>query len=291
MNDPTDFNSFYRAMGLDSILWVARPKGFTHSIEKLPGTPSVPDIYDIELLTNLFFSVIGMPKEWLGLKGEGESKAVSGKALLAQDIRFLRKIKALRRPIINGYEWLGNFHSILRGQDVSQVTIKAKMSEIGSLDEQIKLEMLKAQAETLTELADVMKGFSLPREAWIEIIFKRYMHLPEDVVNTFITALPDQIQQESTHKKVGLSRALLEVKEKLSGNPRAEWLAEELRKLANGDVGVKQHRVLAEHVIRNPHAAIKPGDTVVSSFGPVVNGAVNESEREPKGYRRFNFAA
>ena len=297
-SDPTDFSSFYNALGLDSVLWVARPKGFNHAIEKLAGTPSVPDIYDVELLTNLFFSVIGMPKEWLGLKGEGESKAVSGKALLAQDIRFLRKIKALRRPIISGYEWLGNFHAILKGYDVSQMTIKAKMSEIGSLDEQIRMEMLKSQAETLNELADVMKAYNLPREAWVEVIFKRYMHLPDDLINTFITALPDQIQQESKGytptggkqaQSITTAKALLEVQERLSGNTRAEWLIKELKELSHGELNkAKKTRVLIESVVRDVNKVIKPGDTIVSSFGPVDREGLTESAPGP-GYRRFDF--
>lgn len=289
MGDPSDFSSFYNALGLDSILWVARPKGFTHAIEKLPGTSSVPDIYDVEMLTNLFFSVIGMPKEWLGLKGEGESKAVSGKALLAQDIRFLRKIKALRRPIINGYEWLGNFHAILKGKDVSKVSIKAKMSEIGGLDEQIKLEMLKVQAETLNELAEVMKNYNLPREAWVEVVFKRYMHLPDDVVNTFITALPDPVQMESKRqsKTITTVKALNEVRETLGGNPRADWLIKELHQLSHGAQPSSKKRVLAEHIIRDPQSTMKTGDTIVSSFGPVSSEPVSESQS--KGYRKFNF--
>lgn len=296
MNDPSDFSSFYNALGLDSILWVARPKGFNHAIEKLAGTPSVPDIYDVEMLTNLFFSVIGMPKEWLGLKGEGESKAVSGKALLAQDIRFLRKIKALRRPVISGYEWLGNFHAILKGKDVSNLSIKAKMSEIGALDEQIKLEMLESQAKTLNELAEVMKNYNLPREAWVEVVFKRYMHLPDDIVNTFITALPDPIQMESREDRakrtptITTARALNEVRSVMGANPRAEWLLKELQQLSHGIPIAKQKKVLKEHVFKSGASTMKPGDKIVSSFGPVSTEPITESQSGP-GYRKFNFGA
>lgn len=291
VSDPTDFSSFYNALGLDSILWVARPKGFNHAIEKLAGTPSVPDIYDVELLTNLFFSVIGMPKEWLGLKGEGESKAVSGKALLAQDIRFLRKIKALRRPIVTGYEWLGNFHAVLKGHDITQTSIQAKMSEIGSLDEQIKLEMLKTQAETLNELAEVMKNYNLPREAWVETIFKRYMHLPDDIVNTFITALPDPIATESRRgsKTISTAKALFEVQEHMRGNPRAKWLLDELHQLSTGNIVPKRPKLIMDSIIRHPKKLISTGDTIVSSFGPVEREA--KIDESTPGYRKFNFAS
>jgi hypothetical protein len=49
---PTDYKSFYNPWALDSVLWVAMPKGFQHTITKLAGTANVPDVYDIELLTS-----------------------------------------------------------------------------------------------------------------------------------------------------------------------------------------------------------------------------------------------
>lgn len=194
LSTPTGFESFYNAWALDTILWVARPNGFQHAIEKLPGTQNIPDVYDIELLTDLFFSIIGMPRTWFSSKSDaaGGDQAASGKALLAQDIRFLRKIKSLRRPIINCYTWLAYFHCVLRGHAVDRLNIRTQMPPIGGLEEQMKLEMLQKQAEILDVLADVMDKYNLPKEAWIEVIFKRYMHLPDDIVNIFITALPAQ---------------------------------------------------------------------------------------------------
>src|SRR5208283_4758030 len=116
LTDPVGFQAFYNAWSLDTILWVAKPTGFEHAIEKLQGTQNIPDVYDIELLTDLFYSIIGMPRSWFGAKSgsAGGDQAMSGKALLAQDMRFLRKIKSIRSPIINCYTWLGYFHAVLK---------------------------------------------------------------------------------------------------------------------------------------------------------------------------------
>lgn len=218
--EPTDFKSFYNPMALDTILWVAKPKNFNNVIEKLPGTSNIPDVYDIELLTNLFYSIIGMPKSWFGLGKDGGGEVPSGKALLAQDIRFLRKVKSCRRPMINGYNWLAYFHAVLRGKNIEELDIRAKMPEIGGLEEQMKVELLERQTSVLAQLGEVMDIYRLPKEAWIEVIFKRYMHLPEEVVNVFITSLPNPMaspdQQES--KKLsppGVSKILKEVEAKL----------------------------------------------------------------------------
>jgi hypothetical protein len=214
---------------------VAQPKGFNHVVTKLQGTAQVPDVYDIELLTDLFYSIIGMPRSWFGGQKDQQS-APSGKALLAQDIRFLRKIKGIRLPVTQAYVWLAYFHAVLRGKDIRQLDIKALMPPIGSLEEQMKLEMLKIQTEVLDALADVMEKYRLPREAWVETIFKRYLHLPDDVINIFITALPTPTEgsdvtqpSESRRPTPTVGRLLNEISEITRSNPRLQRLIGQLR--------------------------------------------------------------
>lgn len=278
LNAPTDFASYYNALALDTIIYLAQPKGFNNTITKLQGTTQIPDVYDIELLTDLFYSIIGMPRSWFGAKSGGEGggdQAPSGKSLLAQDMRFLRKIKSIRRPIIQTYEWLGYFHAVLRGKNTDQLDIKAMMPPIGSLEDQMKMEMLKMQAEVLDIMADVMDKYSLPKEAWIETIFKRYMHLPDDVVNVFITALPaqmdDQPQQESIRPNKlpapSETRLIREVDAIVSRNPRAKALIENLRRVSQMESGRRdiRRKVQLESIIKRPEH--RENDVVISSFG------------------------
>jgi hypothetical protein len=274
-SDPAKFDAFYNAMALDTILWVAKPNGFQHAIEKLPGTANVPDVYDIELLTDLFFSIIGMPKSWFGATKPGENnQAPSGKSLLAQDMRFLRKIKTVRQPIINGYTWLAYFHAALKEYNLDNLDIKAKMSPIGLLEEQMKLELLSAQADVLDKLGDIMQKYNLPREAWVETIFKRYLHMPDDVVHTFLAALPPEVQQESSRKPAPSSFKLLkEVADKLAGNLDALKAVNRLKAVLYGDEDllakaedrrIPRYRNIRE-VLEQP--ALKKDDIVVSSYG------------------------
>jgi len=272
-NAATDFVSYYNALALDTIIYLAQPKGFNNTITKLQGTADVPDVYDIELLTDLFYSIIGMPRSWFGSQRDTGSDAPSGKALLAQDIRFLRKIKSLRRPITNCYEWLGYFHAVLKGKNVEQLDIKAMMPPIGSLEEQMKLEMLQMQAQVLDVLADVMDKYQLPKEAWIETIFKRYMHLPDDVVNVFMTALPGPVEQD-TEESLGRKPApytfklIREIQEKMKGQPETWALVEKLK------MGIYGESPAARNVVRKRSISevlvtpsFKPVDVVISSFG------------------------
>lgn len=272
-NSASDFVSYYNALALDTIIYLAQPKGFNNTITKLQGTADVPDVYDIELLTDLFYSIIGMPRSWFGGQKDGGGEAPSGKALLAQDIRFLRKIKSIRRPITNCYEWLGYFHAVLKGKNVGQLDIKAMMPPIGSLEEQMKMEMLQMQASVLDVLADVMDKYKLPKEAWIETIFKRYMHLPDDVVNVFITALPGPVEtdtEESLGKKPApyTFKLIREVQEKLKGQPEAWALVEKLKAGIYGESPAARHIVRKKNIVEVLEAPVfKPLDVVISSYG------------------------
>lgn len=273
-NSAADFVSYYNALALDTIIYLAQPKGFNNVINKLPGTADVPDVYDIELLTDLFYSIIGMPRQWFGSQRDTGQDAPSGKALLAQDIRFLRKIKSIRRPILNCYEWMGYFHAVLKGKSIEQLDIKAMMPPIGSLEEQMKLEMLRMQAEVLDMLADTMEKYKLPKEAWIETIFKRYMHLPDDVVNVFITALPGEIEQQEPGPKAesrlaapGAARLVKQLDEALAAHPNGKRLLGELTNLVyKGQVNTPKRGPVKLREVLSPQV-FKDNDVVISSFG------------------------
>jgi len=294
LNTPTEFNSFYNALALDTVLYLAQPKGFTHAINKIAGTTQVPDVYDIELLTDLFFSIIGMPRSWLGSKKDGQDSP-SGKALLAQDIRFLRKIKSIRKPIVAGYQWLGYFHALLKGKhDLKQLDIKAMMPPIGSLEDQMKMEMLKSQAEVLDILADVMEKYQLPKEAWVETVFKRYMHLPDEVVNVFMTALPEEspgMEESRKNRKPAPSQAKLmeEVRSKLSGTAEGQKLVNQLNEVIQSEDPARIKRITRkwtnEDVADVPK--LKDNDVVVSSFGknPLLKPGTLTEEKPGKKRR------
>jgi len=269
--DPAAFFSYYNSMSLDTILWVAKPKGFTHGIEKIAGTANVPDVYDIEMLTNLFFAIIGMPKSWIGIGnpaagGEGGGPA-SGKALLAQDMRFLRKIKSIRRPIINGYTWLGYFHALLKGKDLKELDLQAKMPPIGSLEDQMRMETLKLQSEVMTAMGDVMEKYGLPKQQWIEIMFKRYIHLPDDIVNTLITSLPSETPQEEGVRRSSPSTArILEEIEKNLG-PRSTLLRDFSAVIEGKKPILNENRVWRKLNGVASMPDITENDLVFSSFG------------------------
>jgi len=201
IENPSGFSSFYNPWALDTIMFIPKVEGKDHNITKLQGTQNIPDVFDIEMLLDLFYDIVGVPRNWFSNKEGGENPP-SGKALLAQDMKFLRKIKSIRRPIIQGYTWLGKFHAYLRNKpESSSGDIKAVMPQIGGLEDQLRLEMLRTNAELLDLLADIMDKYNLPREAWVEVVFDKYLKLPRDIVDVFITTLPSEIEAEESYSK------------------------------------------------------------------------------------------
>jgi len=230
------FKSFYNPWALDTVLFMAKPAGFQHSIEKLQGTSQVPDVYDIELLQNMLFSIIGMPKWWI-MGQVGASTPPSGKALLASDIRFLRKVKSIRRPILEGYQWLAYFHCMLKGKDVRNLTIEAKMSPIGSLEDQTKLEIISAQSDALAKYGELLNSFGVPREAWAQMIMDRFLNLPADVINAALVALPVTEMPENV-KAVASKAHVMEELERLipKASPEVERSRRIIREALDGKV-------------------------------------------------------
>ncbi len=201
LGNPTDLRSYYNAWALDTILWMAKPKGFNHGIEKIAGTANVPDVYDIEMLLNVFYSILGMPKSWVGIGEPGSNGPQSGRALLAQDMRFLRKVRALRQPVLMGYTWLGYMHALLRGKDISTIDIKAKMSYISTLEDELRMTVLDKQVDILDKMADMLGKYNLDKDAWIDLVMRKYMHMPDDVINALRVSLPPEDATESNESK------------------------------------------------------------------------------------------
>lgn len=266
--NPTGFSSFYSPWALDTIFCVPQVDGREHAITKLQGTQNIPDVYDIEMLLDLFYDIVGVPRNWFSNKEGGENPP-SGKALLAQDMKFLRKIKSIRKPIIQGYTWLGKFHNSLltRSNNGVDLDIRAVMPQIGGLEDQLRLEMLKTNAELLDLLADIMDKYNLPREAWVEVIFDKYLKLPRDIIDVFITALPAELELEDSFQRSprGNSQvALNEVKKALGsgiGKSLASSLTRTVRSYMNLDDSIHSKSVKFTCVMHDTR--ISRGDIIV----------------------------
>jgi hypothetical protein len=143
------------------------------------------------------------------------------------------------------------------------------MSPIGSLEDQMKMEVLRLQSEVLTDLADVMERYNLPKEAWIEVIFKRYMHLPDDIVNVFMVALPGEAQPAGESKKQpapNTAKLIQEIGARLDANKIG--LIRKLREAMSSGMAEERRpkKMSVSQILAGPQS-VKEGDLVVSGFG------------------------
>jgi hypothetical protein len=110
----------------------------------------------------------------------------------------------VRKGVIDGYTWLAYFHALLTDQNIEDLNITAKMSDISGLEDQIKLELLQVQVDLLDKLGSALGNIGVPTHVMVDLVFRRYMRLPDDVINAVITALPNEGplpgQEESADK-------------------------------------------------------------------------------------------
>jgi hypothetical protein len=118
-------------------------------------------------------------------------------------MRFLRQTRSVRKGVIDGYTWLAYFHALLTNEKIDDLNISAKMSDISGLEDQIKLELLQMQIDLLDKLGSALGNIGVPTHVMVDLVFRRYMRLPDDVVNAVITALPSETpppgQQENVN--------------------------------------------------------------------------------------------
>ena len=151
------------------------------------------------------------------------------------------------------------------------------MPQIGSLEEQLKLEMLGIQADVLSKLGDVMEQYSLPKEAWIDTVFKRYMHLPDEVVSVFMTALPSEIDQGKDGKD-----------ESKKGAPSTRKLIEEIHRKIENTAGAGEAIKMLKEVIYKEKLS-EPLKQRWSVERVLNKGRVNENDVVISSYGRHPF--
>jgi len=112
----------------------------------------------------------------------------------------------------------------------------------------------------------------LPKEAWIETVFKRYMHLPDEVVNVFLTALPGEVEQQEQHesrkKSPNTRQVIAEISQQMGKYPQLAESMRQLREIAHANrlPSAPPPQKWKASRIFNP-APIKENDVIISSLG------------------------
>jgi hypothetical protein len=115
-------------------------------VDQLYGDLNIGNLTDVEYFQNQFFGGVKVPKSYVGLERDLNSK----QTLSMQDIQFARSIRRIQLAMRVGYQQLMNLHLILSGEDESIVTtpdFKIALPSLQTVDELRSWEVKRIQAE------------------------------------------------------------------------------------------------------------------------------------------------
>jgi len=177
-----EFEKRYDPWAMDNIIFFPKKAGSNTAITKLDGDSDVPDITDVEFLTKKLCGVLRIPPAYLGFEGDVNAKAT----LIQESVRFARVIRSLRAPIIAGWTRMCEIHLAMQNIDPDEVDFQIYMPPISAVDEEMRAGIISTQIDIVDALAGIGDAFGLDRRQWGSYIFKEYMHLPDDLVDSFM---------------------------------------------------------------------------------------------------------
>lgn len=133
-------------MTVEEDIFMATGQGSDARVEQLYGDLNIGNLTDVEYFQNQFFGGVKVPKSYVGLEKDVNSK----QTLSMQDIQFARAIRRVQLAMRIGYEQLFNLHIILSGGDptkISKPKYQVALPSLQTVDELRQMEVKRIQAE------------------------------------------------------------------------------------------------------------------------------------------------
>lgn len=174
VDDQGRLNLRSRAMAdSENIIFPTRRPG-VGGIKVLEGSQTVSRVEDVRFFYRRLLTFIPVPPAFLGIEDEVNSKST----LSFQDIQFARYLRALQQQTLSpAYTRLMRLQLAMLGFDLEPDTVEVRFPRVSILDEQVRAQTLKLQAE-VAKILKVDLGF------------------PIDFVIDHVLGLPDQVSEE-----------------------------------------------------------------------------------------------
>lgn len=131
-------------MSAEEDLFVGVRQGSPAGVDRLEGQSRLGEIKDVEYFQNKMFTVIKVPKSYLGLERDVNAKAT----LTNQDVQFARTIRRIQKVgLQNGLKKIYDIGLLLQGYDLTKVEYEILFPAIKTIDEVQKWQVEKAKAE------------------------------------------------------------------------------------------------------------------------------------------------
>lgn len=138
------FDVMTNPMSAEEDLFVGVRQGSPAGVDRLEGQSRLGEIKDVEYFQNKMFTVIKVPKSYLGLERDVNAKAT----LTAQDVQFARTIRRIQKVSLqNGLKKVYDIGLLLQGYDLAKVEYEILFPAIKTIDEVQKWQVEKAKAE------------------------------------------------------------------------------------------------------------------------------------------------
>jgi len=223
-------------LGSEEDFFIGVRQGSPAGIERLEGQTSLGNIGDVEYFQNKMFSVIKVPKSWLGLE-----KDVSAKAIITnQDVQFARTVRRVQNYGVKpGLRKVYDIALLLQGYDLTKVEYSIYLPGIKTIDEVRRWEVEKAKAE-------IAKIYGIDLDVLTdEFVLSYFLGLSDEEIK-------ELIGKRGEKESPGQRAKEREVAKQIAKGPGAEnrmvalmGVLHELRDIVNMELEDRKYRKLA----------------------------------------------
>jgi hypothetical protein len=138
------FDVISNPMSAEEDMFVGVRNGSPAGVDTLEGTSRLSLIKDVEYFQNKMFTIVKVPKSWLGLERDVNAKAT----LSGQEVQFARTIRRIQHVSLkNGLKKIYDIGLLLQGYDLTKVQYEILFPAIKTIDEVRKWQIEKSKAE------------------------------------------------------------------------------------------------------------------------------------------------
>lgn len=181
-------------------LFVGVRSGSPAGVERIEGAANLSQIEDVRYFQNKMFTVIKVPKSWLGLEKDVSAKAV----ITNQDVQFARTVRRLQNVgLRKGLSKIYNIGLLLQGYDLRKVKYDILFPAIKTIDEVRKWQVQKVRAEVAKLYAVDMKVVTE------EFILRHFLGLTDQEIKQLVA---DKEKESEKAKKAAEAERRAKIK-------------------------------------------------------------------------------
>lgn len=138
----------YNPITSEEDIFMGLSKGGQSRVDQLYGDLNIGNLADVEYLQNKLYGGLKVPKAYLGIERDVNSRAT----VTAQDIQFARSVRRIQLSLRHGYHQIADLALVLEAprslmRDAEQSTFSITLPAMQTVDEMREWEVLRVQSE------------------------------------------------------------------------------------------------------------------------------------------------